>query len=311
LSAEASSPEEREAAKRFWDSIQLYTHRERGQNAEKRPTGRKKEKKQSKSRNQDDETEEDKQSREIQKQLFHRPVPHWVMATMKPQLEKIFAETKLAKMKLKKEKREKDRTQPEPGFLPTEMRRKNIGICQVCPIIGPKSAFPILTFDNLGRPNGRNLTDKLPKAVPSPYKSQKSIGAVQTDLNSDGSVKSDAQSGGANVKSNVKTGNNAKMGAGKAGNDVRNGAAKYTNGGGSEEVKGSAEIGSEKTEGFHWWTEQPITAPEDEEYDHEGIGARMEDLAEIHHIEKLGHCLTRTADGKFTCDNIKERRKDY
>ena len=31
LSAEASSPEEREAAKRFWDSIQLYTHRERGE----------------------------------------------------------------------------------------------------------------------------------------------------------------------------------------------------------------------------------------------------------------------------------------
>ena len=26
----------------------------------------------------------------------------------------------------------------------------------MCPVIGPKKSFPILTFDNLGRPNGKN-----------------------------------------------------------------------------------------------------------------------------------------------------------
>ena len=30
------------------------------------------------------------------------------------------------------------------------------GICQVCPVIGPKKSYPTLTFDNLGRPNGKN-----------------------------------------------------------------------------------------------------------------------------------------------------------
>ena len=42
-----------------------------------------------------------------------------------------------------------------------------------------------------------------------------------------------------------------------------------------------------------------------------GIGAKRDFTKEGVEIVNLPPSLTRNFDGEFTCDNIKERRKDY
>lgn len=270
-SPDASSAEEREAARIFWDSIQLQTCKETGGDVVKRRRPKKK-KPVITDPSEEEETAEEKEKRrrnQICKELLHHTVPDWVLDAMVPQLEKIYEETKLAKRNLRKEKKEKAKIEPEEGFFPTEQRRPNIGICQVCPVIGPKTSFPILTFDNMGRPNGKNIEGKSENS-PNPSKTggrpigsgakYRSVGKCETD---------------------AKSGNKAKT------------------------VKSPVDAG------YHWWREPKLVAPEEMDYDNEGDGARMEGKTEKDQIITLPPCMTRDFYGKPTCDNIKERRQDY
>jgi len=255
-SPNASSAEEREAARRFWDSIQLSTLKETaGADVNKRVKHRKKPIEGVEEPEEAKETAEEKERKKREKmcmELLHHKVPDWVLQTMVPQLEKIYEETKSAKRNLKREKREKAKLEPEEGFFPTEQRRPNIGICQVCPVIGPKKSYPTLTFDNLGRPNGKN--ELQPKSKESRIQSKTSRRKEPT------------------------SGNGTEL---------------------DDDVNA------------HWWREKRPLPPEKKDYDHEGIGAKRDFTKEGVEIVNLPPSLTRNFDGEFTCDNIKERRKDY